>query len=91
MKVITQTTLTPRMIIYDSSKPSTPADKADKAIMTSLKSFLNPVILVTDDEGNTLYKQGEFYTPWVFYTVITLASLAGGYLLFSFVGSKVRK
>ncbi len=65
MKVLVQTSLTPVLTVYDSSAPSSGG--------IDFKKILKPVVQVADDNGNVIYSNGDFYTPWLFYGLIILA------------------
>ncbi len=72
MKVLVQTKLTPAITIYDSSARDDPNGSAIKKAATK---FLDPVVAVTDDRGNVLYKSGDFYQSY--FPVIAGAVLIG--------------
>ena len=73
MKVLIQTTVTPVMTAYDSESPKAP--KGQSGMGKALYKFLQPVVAVTDNEGNVLYRSGEFQPPYIFYGLLILAGL----------------
>jgi hypothetical protein len=73
MRVVVETKLTPAMTIYDSTVQATGKGGVMK--------FLDPVVAVTDDNGNVLYQSGEFYES-LFPYVAAGAGIAAGIILY---------
>jgi hypothetical protein len=85
MKVYVQTTLTPRMKVYDSESG---AASEDTGLMGPLRRFLNPVLAVTDNSNNVVYKQGDFYPPTGFYIMSGLLAIGLGYGIIKLITRK---
>jgi len=75
MKVMIQTIFTPPLNVYDTNSPN--QEPSDGGIGRLLLKFLNPVVAVTDDNGNALYQTNSFYTPIGMYGLMGAGLLIG--------------